>query len=166
MAAGRKTGKVIILRDVKTINTHAGHQRILLDLVKPVGVNNYAQLHEHWLQVLDVSVLNKQFYQKLFNWYLWALTKAEFPQIRPEEDKIKNDVHQSESLIRLLSRLLFCWFMKEKGLINPNLFNIDYLRKILKGFEGIRSEQTIYYKAILQNLFLQHSINQLTKERL
>lgn len=153
MAAGRKTGKVIILRDVKTINTHAGHQRILLDLVKPVGVNNYAQLHEHWLQVLDVSVLNKQFYQKLFNWYLWALTKAEFPQIRPEEDKIKNDVHQSESLIRLLSRLLFCWFMKEKGLINPNLFNIDYLRKILKGFEGIRSEQTIYYKAILQNLF-------------
>ena len=150
---GEKTGKVIILRDVKTINTHAGHQRILLDLVKPVGVNNYAQLHEHWLQVLDVSVLNKQFYQKLFNWYLWALTKAEFPQIRPEEDKIKNDVHQSESLIRLLSRLLFCWFMKEKGLINPNLFNIDYLRKILKGFEGIRSEQTIYYKAILQNLF-------------
>lgn len=150
---GEKAGKVIILRDVKTINTHAGHQRILLDLVKPVGVNNYAQLHEHWLQVLDVSVLNKQFYQKLFNWYLWALTKAEFPQIRPEEDKIKNDVHQSESLIRLLSRLLFCWFMKEKGLINPNLFNIDYLRKILKGFEGIRSEETIYYKAILQNLF-------------
>jgi len=150
---GEKTGKVIILRDVKTINTHAGHQRILLELVKPVGVNNYAQLHEHWLQVLDVSVLNKQFYQKLFNWYLWALTKAEFPQIRPEVDKIKNDVHQSESLIRLLSRLLFCWFMKEKGLINPNLFNIDYLRKILKGFEGIRSEETIYYKAILQNLF-------------
>lgn len=150
---GEKAGKVIILRDVKTINTHAGHQRILLDLVKPVGVSNYAQLHEHWLQVLDVSVLNKQFYQKLFNWYLWALTKAEFPQIRPEEDKIKNDVHQSESLIRLLSRLLFCWFMKEKGLINPNLFNIDYLRKTLKGFEGIKSEETIYYKAILQNLF-------------
>lgn len=150
---GEKAGKVIILRDVKTINTHAGHQRILLDLVKPVGVTNYAQLHEHWLQVLDVSVLNKQFYQKLFNWYLWALTKAEFPQIRPEEDKIKNDVHQSESLIRLLSRLLFCWFMKEKGLINPNLFNIDYLKKILKGFEGIKSDETIYYKAILQNLF-------------
>lgn len=150
---GEKTGKVIILRDVKTINTHAGHQRILLDLVKPVGVTNFAQLHEHWLQVLDVSVLNKQFYQKLFNWYLWALTKAEFPQIRPEEDKIKNDVHQSESLIRLLSRLLFCWFMKEKGLINPNLFNIDYLRKTLKGFAGIKSEETIYYKAILQNLF-------------
>jgi adenine-specific DNA-methyltransferase len=150
---GEKAGKVIILRDVKTINTHAGHQRILLDLVKPVGVSNYSQLHEHWLHVLDVSVLNKQFYQKLFNWYLWALTKAEFPQIRPEEDKINNDVHQSESLIRLLSRLLFCWFMKEKGLINPNLFNIDYLRKTLKDFEGIKSDDTIYYKAILQNLF-------------
>ena len=45
---GEKTGKVIILRDIHTKpeNTHAGHQRILLDLVKPTGdTNEYLSIY-------------------------------------------------------------------------------------------------------------------------
>ena len=45
---GEKAGKVIILRDIHSETTHAGHERILLDLVKPAGVSTFAQLHEHW----------------------------------------------------------------------------------------------------------------------
>jgi len=52
---GERTGKVIILRDIHTINTHAGHVRILNDLVKPVGATNYEQLHKHWLGVMSAS---------------------------------------------------------------------------------------------------------------
>lgn len=147
---GEKAGKVIILRDIKTQQTHAGHHRILLDLVKPVGVTNYAQLQERWLQVLDVSVLNKKFYEEIFNWYLWASRFVKFPQIRPEKDLVKEDVHQSESLIRLLTRLLFCWFMKEKGLINENLFKKESVLNILKNLD---ENDSTFYKAILQNLF-------------
>ena len=61
--------------------------------------------------------------------------------------------HQSESLIRLLTRLLFVWFMKEKGLVSAELFNEKKLKTILKNFAGKDGNETIYYKAILQNLF-------------
>jgi very-short-patch-repair endonuclease len=147
---GEKAGKVIMLRDIHTQNTHAGHTRILLDLVKPAGVTNYAELHKRWLEVLDVDILNQRFYREIFNWYLWALKEVRFPQIRPEEDMVSDEVHQSESLIRLLTRLLFCWFMKEKGLINERLFDKNYASAILKSME---QNETTYYKAILQNLF-------------
>jgi hypothetical protein len=104
---GEKAGKVIMLRDIRTENIHAGHMRILLDLQKHQATT-YDQLHAYWLKVLDVSVLNKQFYQDLFEWYMWAVKNVKFPQIRPDkEDLLDDHVHQSESVIRLLTRLLF-----------------------------------------------------------
>ena len=151
---GEKAGKVIILRDIHTQTTHTGHLRILQDLVKPVGVTNYAQLHEHWLQVLDVSILNKKFYEELFKWYLWAVKNVEFPQIRPKEDLIPDEAHQSESVIRLLTRLLFCWFMKEKQQLIPEiLFDENEAKRILKDFSTDKKKNSVYYRAVLQNLF-------------
>ena len=139
---GEKAGKVIILRDIHTQTTHTGHLRILQDLVKPVGVTNYAQLHEHWLQVLDVSILNKKFYEELFKWYLWAVKNVEFPQIRPKEDLIPDEAHQSESVIRLLTRLLFCWFMKEKQQLIPEiLFDENEAKRILKDFSTDKKKE-------------------------
>jgi adenine-specific DNA-methyltransferase len=150
--------KITLIKDIDIVTPHRGHIEILFDLNFQELYNNFqfdsfVSLHNAWQKTLDTNELNKKFYQKLFNWYLWATTKVNFPQIRPEEDKISNDVHQSESLIRLLSRILFCWFMKEKGLINSKLFDTKYLKKTLRNFEGNNSEETIYYKAILQNLF-------------
>lgn len=150
--------KITLIKDIDIVKPHRGHLEILFDLSFQELYNNFqfdsfVTLHKAWQKTLDTNELNRKFYQKLFNWYLWATTKVNFPQIRPEEDKISNEQHQSESLIRLLSRILFCWFMKEKGLINPKLFDINNLKKTLQNFEGINSEETIYYKAILQNLF-------------
>jgi adenine-specific DNA-methyltransferase len=150
---GEKAGKVSLIKDINLEKPHAGHERILMSLQIPPSVKSFKQLYEHWLHAFDVNILNKQFYQKLFNWYLWALKEVKFPQIRPKKDLIDDKVHQSESLIRLLTRLLFVWFMKEKGLIGAHLFNPEELKAILKGFAGRESDQTIFYKAILQNLF-------------
>ncbi len=161
---GEKIGKVSLLKDVDCQQTHTGHLRILSGLVKPSGVKTFKELNEHWLQVLDVSILNKKFYLEIFNWYLWALREAKFPQIRPDDEKIDDKIHQSESLIRLLTRLLFVWFMKEKGLISTELFSADYLKNILKDFTGVNGEKTIYYKAILQNLFFA-TLNQPVEQR-
>lgn len=156
---GEKAGKVIILRDIHTENTHAGHQRILLDLVKPVGVNNYDQLHQHWLQVLDVNVLNKKFFQDLANWYFWALDNVSFP----DDLEKKKDVRNATNLIRLITRVVFIWFIKEKSLVPNALFNKDYLDKILKEFNKSKKSQN-YYHAILQNLFF-GTLNQKMDER-
>lgn len=164
---GEKAGKVIILRDINTKATHAGHQRILLDLVKPVGVSNYAQLHQHWLQVLDVSILNKRFFQELANWYFWAQPKVEFPN----DKKLDKDKNIQINLIRLITRLIFVWFLKEKKLVGENIFSKSFIKDKLKSFdpEGNSSPSgrlggASYYTAILQNLFFA-TLNQAMNKR-
>ena len=156
---GEKAGKVIILRDIHTETTHAGHERILLDLVKPVGVTNYDQLHQHWLQVLDVNILNKKFFQDLANWYFWAMENVSFP----DDLEKKKDVRNATNLIRLITRVVFIWFIKEKSLVPNALFNKAHLDKILKDFNKNKKSQN-YYHAILQNLFF-GTLNQKMDER-
>ena len=148
--------KVTLIKDIRLEKPHRAHLDILGDLafsnLKPKPTN-FVELHNAWQKVLNTKTLNKQFYEKLFDWYLFALSEVKFPQIRAEEDLVADEQHQSESLIRLLTRLLFVWFMKEKGLINPELFEPKNLKSILKNFTGENSNETIFYKAILQNLF-------------
>ena len=158
---GEKAGKVIILRDIHTQpqNTHTGHLRILQDLVKPVAVTNYAQLHQHWLQVLDVSILNKKFFQELANWYFWAMDNVAFP----DDIEKKKDIRNATNLIRLITRVIFIWFIKEKKLVPNNLFRKEYLDKILNDFAKNKKSEN-YYHAILQNLFF-GTLNQKMNER-
>ncbi|MEN9596561.1 MAG: hypothetical protein RL236_995, partial [Pseudomonadota bacterium] len=148
--------KVTLIKDIRLENTHRAHLDILGDLafsnLKPVPTN-FVELHNAWQGVLNTKTLNKQFYEKLFDWYLFALSEVKFPQIRAEADLVADEQHQSESLIRLLTRLLFVWFMKEKGLIDAKLFDQTELKSTLKNFTGENSDDTIFYKAILQNLF-------------
>lgn len=145
---GEKAGKVIILRDIQTQNTHAGHIRILQDLVKPVGVTNYEQLHQHWLQVLDVNILNKKFFQDLANWYFWAMKEVSFPDDLEEKEEVRN----ATNLIRLITRVIFIWFLKEKHLVPASLFHKDSIANLLKDFNK-NPQSHNYYNAILQNLF-------------
>lgn len=158
---GEKAGKVIILRDIHTLptTTHTGHLRILQDLVKPIGVTNYAQLHEHWLQVLDVSILNKKFFQELANWYFWAMDNVQFP----DDIEKKKDVRNATNLIRLITRVIFIWFIKEKKLVPANLFRKDFLSKTVKDFAN-NKKSVNYYQAILQNLFF-GTLNQIIDKR-
>ena len=159
---GEKAGKVIILRDIHTQTTHTGHLRILQDLMKPVAVTNYAQLHEHWLQVLDVNLLNKKFFRELANWYFWAMDNVAFP----DDIEKKKEARNATSLIRLITRIIFIWFIKEKKLVPANLFRKDALEKILKSFnpKNHSSDKGEYYQAILQNLFF-GTLNQIIDKR-
>jgi hypothetical protein len=156
---GEKASKVIILRDIHTQNTHAGHTRILQDLVKPVGVSTYEQLHQHWLQVLDVSILNKKFFQDLSNWYFSAMNEVSFP----DDLQKKKEVRNATNLIRLITRVIFIWFIKEKQLVPASLFRKDFVASILKDFNKNKKSQN-YYNAILQNLFF-GTLNQKMEER-
>jgi adenine-specific DNA-methyltransferase len=156
---GEKTGKVIILRDIYTQNIHPGHTRILQDLVKPVGINTYDQLHQHWLKVLDISILNKKFFQELSNWYFAAMDEVSFPDDLEKNKEIRN----ATSLIRLITRVIFIWFIKEKQLVPASLFRKDFVAGILKDFNKT-SKSHNYYNAILQNLFF-GTLNQKMEER-
>lgn len=151
---GEKIGKISLLKDINLKSPHAGHLKILDDLKVAPAVADFNALYKQWQKVFNVQLLNKKFYQELFYWYLWAVKEVKFPQIRPKEDLIPDEAHQSESVIRLLTRLLFCWFMKEKQELIPELiFDKNEVKKILTTFAPESKKSSVFYRAILQNLF-------------
>ncbi len=93
-------------------------------------------------QAFAVEPLNKAFYDDLYQWYKKAQTQIVFPNDEHAEN------HAQTSLIRLLTRLLFIWFIKEKNLINPDLFDKEKLKTLIN-----YDQPSSFYKAILQNLF-------------
>ncbi|MBD2319679.1 Eco57I restriction-modification methylase domain-containing protein [Phormidium tenue] len=143
---GEKAGKVTLLRDIDINNTHSGHKKILADLKIPNAgkdrVDSFDKLYKYWQKVLDVSLLNKQFYKEVSTWYFHACKQVVFPKDAKPDNQ--------ESLIRLITRLMFVWFLKEKGLVPDALFDKEDIQSILKSLEP---QESTYYKAILQNLF-------------
>ena len=99
----------------------------------------------------DVESVTKAFYKELANWYFWALKNVRFPKDAPKEA----DGHDHIAVIRMITRLIFCWFVKEKGLIPETLFNPRRLNELLDGFapDNNAGNESVFYKAILQNLF-------------
>lgn len=151
---GEKVGRISILRDIdlKKNNVHSGHERIILQLrINPLKITGFRDLYDQWLEVFNISILNKEFYNELFVWYLWAVKTVSFPN--NISDKSDDTVYNSENVIRLLTRLIFIWFVKEKNLIPEILFNRVYLSGVIKNFIPVSDTNSDYYKAILQNLF-------------
>lgn len=149
---GEKIGRISILRDIDTQLVHAGHERILLQLrINPLKVSTFKELYAQWLEVFNVNILNKEFYNELFTWYLWAVRTVSFPN--RVDDDTDDTVYNSENVIRLLTRLIFIWFVKEKGLVPETLFNKTKIAETLKAFNPNAEDNSDYYKAILQNMF-------------
>ena len=143
---GEKIGKISLLKDIDILSTHAGHIKILKDLVLKPGVRDFNGLYQQWREVFDVQLLNRNFYKELSAWYFWSLRQVEFPDDAEKNREIRNAL----SIIRLLTRLIFVWFVKEKGLIPDKLFDRSKLDNILNYKD---SNDSSFYKAILQNLF-------------
>ncbi|MDQ0288161.1 Eco57I restriction-modification methylase domain-containing protein [Oligosphaera ethanolica] len=109
-------------------------------------------------RAFSVEELTKEFYKELFAWYERAVASPEviFPceTAKPKEGE-NEDVFRarvkSEQVIRLITRLLFVWFIKQKNLVPNDLFDRWRLEEILKSFELTKGDN--YYRAILQNLF-------------
>lgn len=107
----------------------------------------------------SVEVLTKEFYQELSDWYAWAIKIIRFPN--DLNDKTDDDKFNNESAIRLITRLIFVWFLKQRHLIPDEFFDEAYLsEKLLKNFKpyqmgGLLHDvgEVKYYTTILQNLF-------------
>lgn len=140
--------KVTLIKDININFPHRAHLQILRDLalVSLKDVRNFDELHTKWQKVLDTSELNKNFFKEVSNWYFWATSKVTFPDGAEKDENIRN----ATSVIRLITRLIFVWFLKEKGLVPPALFDEKELKGLLKSLE---SDESTYYKAVLQNLF-------------
>jgi hypothetical protein len=100
----------------------------------------------------SVESLTKEFYNEIFGWYNWACEVASFPQGKGRKVTQTRDKN-SISLIRLITRIMFVWFIKQKDLIPQWIFNEPELKKILCEFDSESETKSNYYNAILQNLF-------------
>ncbi len=102
----------------------------------------------------SVEALTKQFYGELFDWYLWAIAPAtgiSFPNNTSIEDDDREDIETK--IIRMITRIMFVWFIKQKNLVPNRLFDPEYIHTILKDFDEKSTTNGNYYNAILQNLF-------------
>lgn len=156
--------KVTQIKDINISNPHRAHVEILYDLSftelqKEFKLTNFVELHNAWQKTLDTKELNKRFYQELSNWYFWAMDYAKFPDDIEKDEKIRN----ATNLIRLITRIIFIWFIKEKGFVPEKIFNKNEAARLVKDFcKNDKSHN--YYNAILQNLFF-GTLNQNMKER-
>ena len=155
--------KVTLIKDINIPKPHRAHLQILFDLSleelrRVHKFTNFDELQEAWKKTLDTKELNKRFYKELSNWYFWAKEQVFFP-----DDVVKDrEARNSTSLIRLITRVIFIWFIKEKNLVPDTLFHSKSCKGFVKDF--MQGDSSNYYKAVLQNLFF-GTLNQKIDER-
>ena len=140
--------RVTLVKDIRVDRPHRAHVEILGDLALPrlmtEGVRDFDDLHVAWERVLDIEALNRRFYKELFGWFERAVEACRFPDDGAGEGGTERHV------IRLITRLLFIWFLKEKGLVPDELFEESFACTVLNEHAP---DGTDYYRAVLQNLF-------------
>ena len=151
-------GQVSLIREINLANPYRAHLDILTELTladcadwmdahnKPL---NFDGLLAAWLGKLDTEQLNRRFYRELFAWFNRAVSEARFPTNQART------LSSEEHVIRLITRLLFVWFIKEKGLIASDLFVEEQITGLIKDYR--RDTGDSYYRVVLQNLFFRHA---------
>jgi adenine-specific DNA-methyltransferase len=109
--------------------------------IKQVGGCEFKDLKEI-KSAFSVQPLTKEFYKEIQTWFYHALENYEKEIFFPGGQK-------EENLIRLITRLMFVWFIKQMGLVPEKLFDPKELKNIVKDFGNGHN----YYNAVLQNLF-------------
>ena len=149
-------GSVSLIRDIDPANPHRAHLEILAELSLPRRLDwmgshnklfNFDGLLAALLASLDTQELNKRFYTELFGWFNRAVDEdeARFPTDQ------RRTLPPEEHVIRLITRMLFVWFIKEKGLVAEELFIEEQVRSLLNNYDLDKGDS--YYRAVLQNLF-------------
>jgi len=147
-------GPIFLIREIESKKPHHAHIDILEALMMDARLKwiddhhkpkNFDGLLDSWLNALDVEELNKRFYCELFAWFLHAVKYSKLPKTNLKS------LQPEEHTLRLITRLLFIWFIKQKGLVADELFNENKIQTLLKNYDSQDGDS--YYRVILQNLF-------------
>ncbi len=152
--------QVTLIKDIRLDQPHRAHIEILFELslaecakwmADHKEEENFDGLLAAWLARLDTSELNKRFFNEIADWYFWAVDQVRFPDDAGADVKVRN----ATSVIRLLTRLIFVWFTKEKGLVPDALFNPTSLRTFSTISIRRKAPTT---RRFFRTCFLRHSI--------
>mgnify|MGYP000939911609 CR=1 FL=1 len=112
--------------------------------LKQIGEGDLSTI-EKIKEAFSVEKVTKEFYTEIANWYFWAIDNSYFPEAVEKEENGRN-----MAIIKLITRLIFIWFMREENLVPKELFDKNKLKLIIN---DIDPDSSSYYLAILQNLF-------------
>ena len=119
-----------------------------------VQLRDSAQTLDDVTRAFSVEALTKQFYNELFDWYSWAVSDETGVYFPNNVNTVADDRENIETkVIRLITRVMFVWFIKQKDLVPGKLFDVEFLKGVLKDFNPMDAANGNYYNAILQNLF-------------
>ncbi|MBF0556628.1 MAG: N-6 DNA methylase, partial [Nitrospirae bacterium] len=142
-----KEGRKIRL---KTLSLEAGkwfktYDYILEEVEKKFNTSGlFQQLKEPsglWKAIweaFDISIVNKKFYAEI-KIVFDSLVKDQLPRCK---GVLINEQESIQFAIRLIGRIIFCWFLKKKGIIFDNALSST----------AVRSEAN-YYRVILEPMF-------------
>lgn len=118
------------------------------------------------ISAFSVESLTKEFFGQLFTWYSdWACKVCKFPSDKCIAANADLTTEKNEiNLIRLITRIMFVWFIKQKNLIPTWIFNKNELAEILTDADLSSDKKGNYYNAVLQNLFF-GALNKKIEER-
>jgi hypothetical protein len=150
------------------------------ELARARPIRCFDDLHAAWSERLNIELLNKRFYKRVQEWFFWAAQSVRFPPDVPRDlvsreretgvgrrafppqsptpaaqggRGSQDDLRNRVALIRMLTRVIFCWFARQKGLIPAELFRPETADSVLKRFDLTAADDGAYYLAVLQNLF-------------
>lgn len=120
------------------------------------------------MDAFSVESLTREFYSEISDWYAFALDHSAFPNDLSTMEDDRD--HNSESLVRLITRMMFVWFLREMGLVPDEIFNLQYIRENVNSqipkekYDGKQytadaskcagnASGSLYYRLVLQNLF-------------
>jgi Protein of unknown function (DUF3800) len=157
--------RVSLIRDIDCLQPHRAH----LDLLRRFSlhclgeesgaIHTFADLDNAWQKLLSTQELNKRFYRELVDWFTWTKTEIKLARLPDHiEDSTRNrELATQQFTVRLICRTLFSWFLKEMGLIPPQLLELydaaDQRRVFAPGDYDPSGNH--YYRGILQNIFFQ-----------
>lgn len=158
--------RVSLIRDISCDNPHRAHLDILerfslQSLSRESGtIRTFADLDNAWQKTLSTQELNRRFYADLVSWFTWAVSEIHLAYLPDyvEDTTETREKTTDEFVVRLICRLLFAWFLKEKQLLHKSLLELfdaaDRRHLPIRDADDPEVlESNSYYRGILQNIF-------------
>lgn len=95
-----------------------------------IGTKTKPEISEIFWKSLDIKEVNKEFYKRI---------KEQFDNLieiaKTQDSKVHEEVLK-QFAVRLIGRYIFCWFLKEKGIIPKELLESDTILKYKDDFSS------------------------------
>ncbi len=144
-----KDGKKIVL---KTLSLEAGEWYKTYDFILNKVAEQFntgglfqrekepALLWKALWEAFDISIVNKKFYYEIKQ----AFDSLIKDNLSKTKGILTTDEARSQFAIRLIGRIIFCWFLKKKGIIKDNVLSSQAVR-----------DNKFYYHSLLEILFFE-----------